>query len=60
MPQLLAVLRNRLPFFLALCAIIIAYLYSYHVGYRNSLQTFAYLTSVASLTCPSLSYQSLC
>ena len=49
MSQLLAVLRSRLPFFLALFAIVVAYLYSYSVGYRNSLQTFAYLVSVASL-----------
>ena len=49
MAQLLTVLRERLRFFLVLCAIIIAYLYSYHVGYRSSLQTFAFLITVASL-----------
>ena len=49
MSQLLAVLRSRLPFFLALGAIIVAYLYSYSVGYRNSLQPVAYLVTVASL-----------
>ncbi len=49
MPQLLAVLRNRLPSFLALCAIVVAYLYSYSAGYRNGLQTFAYLVTVAYL-----------
>jgi hypothetical protein len=49
MRQLLAVLRNRFPFFLALSAIVFAYLYSYLAGHRNGLQTFAYLCSVACL-----------
>jgi hypothetical protein len=49
MPQLLAVLRNRFPFFLALCAIVVAYLYSYSAGYRSSLQTFAFVLTVACL-----------
>jgi len=48
-PQLPIVLRNRLPSFLALCAIVGAYLYSYSAGDRNSLQTFAYLVTVAYL-----------
>jgi hypothetical protein len=47
--QLLAMLRNRLPFFFALCAIVVAYLYSYSAGYRNGLQTLAYLVTAASL-----------
>lgn len=49
MPQLLAVLRSRFPFFLALCAIVVAYLWSFSAGYRSSLQTFGYLVSIASL-----------
>ena len=49
MPQLLAVLRSRLPSFLALCAIVVVYLYSYSAGYRHGLQTFAYLVTVACL-----------
>jgi hypothetical protein len=49
MRELLAVFRSRFPFFLALFAIVCAYLYSYLAGHRNGLQTFAYLGSVACL-----------
>ena len=49
MVQLFAIIRERFRFFLLLCAIIIAYLYSYQIGYRNSLTTFACLVTVASL-----------